>query len=313
MKIYHSIKDFDSRKATAITIGTFDGVHVGHRQILKRLVASAKEKQLQSALLTFFPHPRMVLQHQSNLKLINTLNEKIEILKSTGLEHLIIHPFTKTFSRLSAQDYVHKILVEQLHAKHIIIGYDHRFGRNRTANIEDLKNFGLTEGFSVEEISKQDIDQVAVSSTKIRTALLSGDLETANQYLTEDFRITGEVVKGKGLGKGLGFPTANLKVEEDYKLIPKSGVYVVKAQINSQTYFGLTNIGTNPTFNETKQSIETYFFDLDQDLYGQTLSIKLLKRLRSEQKFNQVSDLISAMQNDKRQALSYIASYEQNR
>ena len=307
MNIYHNIKDFNCKDKTAITIGTFDGVHVGHRKILKRLVNSAKKEGLQSALLTFFPHPRMVLQHNAELKLINTLDEKISILKETGLDHLIIHPFTLEFSRLSAQSYVEDILVKQLNAKHIIIGYDHRFGRNRTADINDLKAFGKDFEFTVEEISKQDIEKVAVSSTKIRTALTEGDLERANKYLTQPFVLSGKVVRGKGIGKDLGFATANLHIQESYKLIPKSGVYVVKTIIGEQIVYGMMNIGTNPTFNEAKQSIEAHFFDFNQDLYGQHLTIMLLKRLRSEEKFNDVKDLISAMQNDKIKALDYIS------
>ena len=307
MNIYHNIKDFNCKDKTAITIGTFDGVHVGHRKILKRLVNSAKKEGLQSALLTFFPHPRMVLQHNAELKLINTLDEKISILKETGLDHLIIHPFTLEFSRLSAQSYVEDILVKQLNAKHIIIGYDHRFGRNRTADINDLKAFGKDFEFTVEEISKQDIEKVAVSSTKIRTALNEGDLERANKYLTQPFVLSGKVVRGKGIGKDLGFATANLHIQESYKLIPKSGVYVVKTIIGEQIVYGMMNIGTNPTFNEAKQSIEAHFFDFNQDLYGQHLTIMLLKRLRSEEKFNDVKDLISAMQNDKIKALDYIS------
>ncbi|MGB2087438.1 MAG: bifunctional riboflavin kinase/FAD synthetase [Psychroflexus salarius] len=307
MNIYHNIKDFNCKDKTAITIGTFDGVHVGHRKILKRLVNSAKKEGLQSALLTFFPHPRMVLQHNAELKLINTLDEKISILKETGLDHLIIHPFTLEFSRLSAQSYVEDILVKQLNAKHIIIGYDHRFGRNRTADINDLKAFGKGFEFTVEEISKQDIEKVAVSSTKIRIALTEGDLERANKYLTQPFMLSGKVVRGKGIGKNLGFATANLKIQENYKLIPKPGVYVVKTIIGEQIVYGMMNIGTNPTFNEAKQSIEAHFFDFNQDLYGQHLTIMLLKRLRSEEKFNDVKDLISAMQNDKIKALDYIS------
>lgn len=310
MKIYHNIKDFEAQSPTVVTIGTFDGVHIGHRQIIKRLVDTAKVEGLSASLLTFFPHPRMVLQHKSDLKLINTLDEKIKILQETGLDHLIIHPFTLDFSRLSAKSYVEDVLVKQLNAKHIIIGYDHRFGRNRTANIDDLKSYGRGLNFKVQEISKQDIEEVAVSSTKIRAALSQGDLETANQYLTQPFMLSGEVVKGKGLGKGLGYPTANIKIKEAYKLIPKSGVYVVKTIIDQKTIYGMMNIGTNPTFNENQQSIEANFFDLNQDLYGQKLTISLLKRLRSEKKFDQVNQLIEAMQQDKSNALHYISGYK---
>lgn len=306
MKVIHHISEFDSSEQTIVTIGTFDGVHIGHRKIIKRLINAANQTNSKSTLLTFFPHPRMVLQQNSDLKLINTLEEKKKILAQTDLDNLIIQPFTLEFSRLRAENYVKDILVDQLNAKKIIIGYDHRFGRNRTANIDDLRDFGKKYNFSVEEISKQDIDEVAVSSTKIRNALNQGDIELANSYLTQAFQLTGEIVRGKGLGKELGYPTANLKIKEDYKLIPREGVYVVQSEIDEKPYFGLMNIGTNPTFNEVKQSVETYFFDLNKDLYGQHISIKLLKRLRGEQKFDGPNQLIEAMNKDKEQALNYI-------
>lgn len=306
MKVIHHISEFDSSEQTIVTIGTFDGVHIGHRKIIKRLIDAANQTNSKSTLLTFFPHPRMVLQQNSDLKLINTLEEKEKILAQTDLDNLIIQPFTLEFSRLRAENYVKDILVDQLNAKKIIIGYDHRFGRNRTANIDDLRDFGKKYNFSVEEISKQDIDEVAVSSTKIRNALNQGDIELANSYLTQAFQLTGEIVRGKGLGKELGYPTANLKIKEDYKLIPREGVYVVQSEIDEKPYFGLMNIGTNPTFNEVKQSVETYFFDLNKDLYEQKISIQLLKRLRGEQKFDGPNQLIEAMNKDKEQALNYI-------
>ena len=232
---------------TVITIGTFDGVHIGHRKIIKRIVESAENSALESAVLTFFPHPRMVLQKEVGIELINTIEERKQILENTGIDHLIVHPFTRAFSRLTAQEYIEEVLVKKLQAKKVIIGYDHRFGRNRNADIEDLKKYGEKYGFEVEEISKQDVDEVAVSSTKIRKALQEGDVEKANTYLGSNFLLTGTIVKGKGLGKDLGFPTANLKIEETYKLIPKTGVYVVKALIDDQEFFGMMNIGYNPT------------------------------------------------------------------
>lgn len=308
MKVVNHIENFDAGVPTIITIGTFDGVHIGHRKIINRLIKAAEKSDAEATLLTFFPHPRMVLQQNSELKLLNTLDEKRKILAETGLENLIVHPFTLDFSRLKAECFVKEVLVDQLKAEKIIIGYDHRFGRNRTANIEDLRAFGKKYNFSVEEISKQDIDAVAVSSTKIRNALNQGDLELANSYLTQAFQLAGEIVRGKGLGRELGYPTANLKIKEDYKLIPREGVYVVQSKIDGQFYFGLMNIGTNPTFDEVDQSIETYFFDLNQDLYGQHISIQLLKRLRGEQKFDGPNQLIEAMNQDKAKALQYIES-----
>ena len=222
-----------------VTIGTFDGVHLGHKTLLKRLISSAQKNDLDSVLLTFFPHPRMVLQKDSNLKLINTLSEKKQLLERIGLDHLVVQPFTKEFSRLTALEYVHDILVNQLNAKKIIIGYDHRFGRNRTANIEDLRKYGITYGFEVEEISAQELDEVAVSSTKIRKALEVGDVTTANNYLGYSFMLNGIVEKGKGIGRTLHFPTANLRIASQHKIIPKKGVYLVKSNINNNLVYGL--------------------------------------------------------------------------
>ena len=306
MKIYNNVSEFDASIPTVVTIGTFDGVHLGHRKIIKRLIDSAKKENLETALLTFYPHPRMVLQQSSDLKLINTIAERKMILKETGLEHLIVHPFTLEFSRLTARSYVEDILVKGLNAKKIVIGYDHHFGRNRTADINDLKTFGEEFGFEVDEISKQDIEDVAVSSTKIRTALEEGDLEKANEYLTQPFFLSGEIIRGKGLGRNMGYPTANLKIEETYKLIPKEGVYVAAAVIDGDKHFGMMNIGTNPTVGGQQQSIETYFFDLDRDLYGKQLQIQVLKRIRSEVKFDGLEALIKAMKADEIFARNYI-------
>lgn len=306
MKIYNNVSEFNTATPTVVTIGTFDGIHLGHRKIIKRLMASAKKEQLETALLTFYPHPRMVLQQSSDLKLINTIEERKMILKETGLENLVVHPFTLEFSRLTAREYVEDILVKGLNAKKIVIGYDHHFGRNRTADINDLKAYGEEFGFEVDEISKQDIEDVAVSSTKIRSALEEGDLEKANEYLTQPFFLSGEVVKGKGLGKNMGYPTANLKVEESYKLIPREGVYVAASVIDGEKRFGMMNIGTNPTVGGQQQSIETYFFDLDKDLYGKQLQIQLLKRIRSEVKFDGLEALIKAMKADEIFARNFI-------
>ena len=312
MKVYNHISEFPKDHKTCVTIGTFDGVHTGHRKILNRLMDSAKKNQYQSTLLTFFPHPRMVLQQNTDLKLINTMKEKKMILAETGLDNLIIHPFSKEFSRLTAQEYVKGVLVDELNTKQVIIGYDHRFGRNRTADINDLQKYGQQYNFSVDKISKQEIDDVAISSTKIRESLASGQIKKANEYLEKPFFMTGTVVKGYGRGKDFGFPTANLSIEEDYKLIPNNGVYVSSSIINDQKYYGLTNIGTNPTVNGTQRSIETYFIDFDGDLYNQELSVSLLHKLRDEKKFDNVEFLKQAMQKDKKQALAFIRENEKN-
>lgn len=297
---------FHSARETVVTIGTFDGVHIGHQKIIERLVSTAKASNLESVILTFFPHPRMVLQKDKDIKLINTIEERKEILENSGIDHLVIHPFTRQFSRLTAQEFVHDILVKRLRARKVIIGYDHRFGRNRTADIEDLREFGEQYNFEVEEISKQDIEEVAVSSTKIRKALLEGKVEKANKFLSYMFSLTGEVVEGKGLGKGFNYPTANLQVKEDYKLIPRNGVYVVRSIIQGDEYFGMMNIGVNPTVGGTEQTIETYFFDLDTDLYGKTLTIELLARIRDEKKFGSTDDLIDAMKADEAFSRQYL-------
>ncbi len=295
---------------SVITIGTFDGVHVGHQKIIERLVKTGHDKHLKSVVLTFFPHPRMVLQPDFKIQLLHTIDERQKTLKDLGLDHLIIKEFTHDFANLSARDYVKKILVDELNAKHIIIGYDHHFGKNRTANINDLKAFGKEFDFIVEEISAQDIKDVAVSSTKIRQALVEGDIKTANAYLGYPYFITGNVIKGKGIGKTLKFPTANIDVEKDYKLIPKNGVYVVSSRIGKQTVYGMMNIGTNPTFNEKKQSIEVHFFNIEEDLYNTSLKINILHRLRNEQKFESVKELTNQLNLDKKHAQEFIQIHE---
>ncbi|MEZ8002522.1 MAG: bifunctional riboflavin kinase/FAD synthetase [Patiriisocius sp.] len=298
--------DFKSNTQSVITIGTFDGVHVGHRAIMQRLVAAAKEQGLVSAVLTFFPHPRMVLQKNSDIKLINTLSEKKQLLEDIGLDYFVVEPFTHEFSRLSALEYVRDILVTQLKAKKIIIGYDHRFGRNRNADIQDLKKYGEQFGFEVEEISAQQLDEVSVSSTKIRKALAQGDIHTANTYLGYAFTIEGVVTKGKALGRTIGYPTANLHVPQTYKLIPKNGVYVVKALVNNTLTYGITSIGTNPTVGGTAKSIETFFLDTSTDLYGKELQLQFLQHIREEATFKDLESLKQAIQKDEAFARDYI-------
>lgn len=298
MKEYNSAAAYQNTKQSVITIGTFDGVHIGHKAILERLVTTARASNLEAVLLTFFPHPRMVLQKDSNIKLINTLSEKKELLKAIGIDHLIIQPFTKEFSRLTALEYVRDILAHQLKAKKIIIGYDHRFGRNRTANIENLKEYGHTYDFDVEEITAQELDDVAVSSTKIRNALETGDINTANRYLGYSYQLQGVIVKGKGIGRTLTYPTANLKVAEDYKLIPQKGVYLVYAILDGKKTFGLTSIGTNPTVGGDRVTIETYFLDFQDNLYDKELTIYFTSHIRNEQRFDSVEQLKLAIKKD---------------
>lgn len=308
METIQNISHFnDIQFQTVTTIGTFDGVHLGHRKILERLTNNAKKTGLKSTVLTFFPHPRMVLQKDVDIKLLNTLEEKTRILETLGLDYLIVHPFTKDFSRLSATDFVNDILVNGLKTKKIIIGYDHRFGRNRNANIQDLIAFGKTLDFEVEEIPAQEVDDISVSSTKIRKALLEGDITTANNYLSYAYMLTGTIKKGKGLGRDFGFPTANLHIAETYKLIPKTGAYVVSSTINGKVYFGMMNIGYNPTVNGTEKSIEVNFFDFAGDLYDQKIQVSLLHRIRDEQKFSSIEELKAQLKKDKDYSLELIS------
>lgn len=308
MEIVQSIPNYDKSKESVITIGTFDGVHIGHKKILERVINHARKDGLQSIVLTFFPHPRMVLQQDSGLKLLNTLDEKITILEATGLDCLVIHPFTKEFSRLTAREFVEENLVNRLAAKKIVIGYDHRFGRNRKADINDLQTFGLELDFKVDEIPAQEIDEVSVSSTKIRRALAAGDIGIANRYLGYPYMLTGTIEQGKGLGRRINFPTANLVIGEAYKLIPKNGVYVVQSRVGVTPYFGMMNIGMNPTVDGKNRSIEIHFFDLSEDLYGKTLRVDILQRLRDEQKFESLEALQAQLDKDKESALRYIHS-----
>jgi riboflavin kinase/FMN adenylyltransferase len=309
LKIFHSINDFRSTKKTILTLGTFDGVHIGHKKILKKVIQGTANEKYESLVLTFFPHPRMVLQEDSGLQLLNTIDEKIDLLAEIGLENLVIHPFDETFSRLTAEDFVKTILVDRFHIQKIIIGYDHRFGRNRTADIDDLIAFGKKYNFEVEQISVQEINEISVSSTKIRNALLEGNMTLANDYLGYAYFLTGTVVKGKQLGRTINFPTANLNIKENYKLIPQNGVYIVESTINQKTVFGMMNIGFNPTVKGQNQSIEIHYFDFDADLYEQKIRVSILQRIRSEQKFESVDLLKAQLEKDKKSAHHYLNKF----
>ncbi|WP_317128723.1 bifunctional riboflavin kinase/FAD synthetase [Winogradskyella algicola] len=289
-----------------LTIGTFDGVHIGHQKILKRVVALAQKESLVPTVLTLFPHPRMVLQKDDKIKLLNTIDERIQLLKNLGIEEVIVKEFTKEFANLSARDYVEQILVDELNTKQIVIGYDHHFGKNRSANINDLKIFAEEFSFKVEEISAQEIKDVTVSSTKIRNALNNGDIEIANSYLDYNYYISGEVVKGKSIGRTLDYPTANIHIKESYKLIPRDGVYIVKSEIEDTIVYGMMNIGTNPTVSGKTRSIEVHFFDFDKDIYGKNLRVEFLHWLRSEKKFRNLDALKKQLSKDMTDALEHI-------
>jgi len=310
LKIFNSINDFICSKKTILTLGTFDGVHIGHRKILEKVTQNTETDTTESLVLTFFPHPRMVLQGQTEVKLLNTIGEKIDLLEKIGVQNLVIHPFDEIFSQLTAEEFVRTVLVEQFHIQKIIIGHDHRFGRNRTANIDDLVAFGKQYDFEVEQISVQEIKEVSISSTKIRNALTEGNMALANDYLGYEYFLTGTVSKGKQLGRTIGFPTANLQIEQNDKLIPQNGVYVVKSIINQKTVFGMMNIGFNPTVAGEKLSVEVHYFDFDADLYNQEIRVSILEYLRAEQKFSSVPLLKEQLEKDEDAALAYIDKYK---
>ena len=306
MKIVKNIANFYTDEKTFVTIGTFDGVHFGHQKILEKLVSEAKEAGKKAILLTFFPHPRMVLQKNTTIELLNTIDERAKLLEKTGLDYLIIHPFDKAFSKTTALEFVKEILVNTFNISKLIIGYDHHFGKNREGNIEQLTKYSHLYDFIVEEIPAQDIDEVSVSSTKIRRALAYGNLKTANNYLGYNFMLNGFVVNGKKIGGKIGYPTANIDVKEEYKLIPKVGVYVVKSLIENKTVYGMMNIGNRPTVNGKHQTIEVHFFDFERDLYGKNLKIELIYFLRDEHKFNSLDSLILQLKEDEQTSRNYI-------
>ena len=307
MREITDITTFTTQQPTVLTIGTFDGVHLGHQKIVERVVTTARQEGLLATVFTFFPHPRMVVQHDKGLKLIHTLEEKKQLLQQLGVDLLVVQPFNEAFAQLTAEEFVSTILVQHLNVKKVIIGYDHRFGRNRTANIDDMRLFGEKYGFAVEEISVQEVDEVSVSSTKIREALNKGDVTTAEHYLGTPYSLTGTVVHGLKLGRTLGYPTANIQVTEDYKLIPKDGVYAVYSYIGSRKVYGMMSIGKNPTIEGKGASIEVYFFDFNGDLYNQKLTIEFVQYLREEQKFATIDLLKKQLQDDETAARKAIA------
>jgi len=300
LKVYKSLQEFTPLEKAVVTTGTFDGLHVGHQKIIDTLQTIANAIDGETVIITFHPHPRLVLFPDDNdLKLLSTLEEKIQLLEKSGINHLIIIPFDKTFSRLTSLEFVRDILINTIGTKKLVIGYDHHFGRNREGNFESLKELAPLYNFDVEEIPAQDINHVAVSSSKIRTALLDGDIATAKEYLSYNYKITGLVVKGNQLGRTIGYPTANILVNDKYKLIPANGVYAVNILIGENKYNGMMNIGIRPTVDGTSRTIEVNIFDFESDIYNQQITIEFVTHIRAEQKFDGLEALKNQLKTDK--------------
>jgi riboflavin kinase/FMN adenylyltransferase len=299
LRVIHDIADFKPEKQVVLTQGTFDGVHIGHQKILKQVVEEAKRMNGVSVLLTFYPHPRLVLYPDDNdLKLLTTIEEKVDIVRNLGIDYVIILPFTKELSRLRADEFVREILVNQLRVDKLIIGYDHRFGRNREGGLKEMKAISESFGFEVEEIPAQDIENSIVSSTKIRKALLGGDAHTAENYLGKNYSITGKVEGGLQKGTEIGFPTANIRVNSSFKLIPKNGVYAVWVYLDENKYGGMLNIGYNPTFINKQWSIEVHIFEFSKNIYNQEITLEFVARTRDEMEYKSISDLIKQLKID---------------
>ena len=309
MQVFENILEYKPLGESIVTIGTFDGVHIGHRKIITDMVAKGKKENLLTILLTFFPHPRMVLQKDSNIKMIDTINEKKNIFKKLGVEVLIIQPFTKDFSRMSAIKFTRDILVNSLKVSKLMIGYDHRFGRNREATVQTLKGFGLDYNFKVDEIPAQDVESISVSSTKVRNAIRSGDFKLVNKFLSRPFNLSGKIIKGDKLGRKIGYPTANLKILEKYKLKPQNGVYLVRTKLKKQIYFGMMNIGIRPTISAKNNQIETHLFNFNGNLYGHEMTLEILEKIRDEKKFESIEKLKIQLDFDKKHCQKLIPQY----
>lgn len=302
MKVTYGLNNFKTISCAVATTGTFDGVHLGHRKILNQLVAKAKKVGGESVLLTFSPHPRIVLQPDVELELLSSENEKISLLENTGIDHLIIHPFTREFSRTQSLDFVREFLVNKIGVKHLVIGYDHHFGRNREGSFDHLKEFGPIYGFEVEEIAAFDIDQVNVSSTKIRNALAEGNVELANMYLGAPYSISGRVIKGNQIGRTIGFPTANIKCDFMQKLLPADGVYAGKLHVNGHTYNAMANLGSRPTIGSKQRKLEVHCIGTDIHLYESEVRFELYKFLRGIEEFANLEALKKQLEVDKKEA-----------
>ncbi|MBI3234959.1 MAG: bifunctional riboflavin kinase/FAD synthetase [Bacteroidetes bacterium] len=309
MKIHQSIENFKLEKKSVLTIGTFDGVHLGHLKIIENLVETAKKLNHESVLLTFFPHPRMVIFPDNHgIKLINTLDEKIKLLEKTGLDHIIIQDFTKSFSNLTAEDYIEKIIVEKINASVLVIGYDHRFGKNRTGDIKTLEKYAPIFHYELVEISPRDIEEITISSTKIRNYITNGEIEQANKLLGRSFSLEGKVVQGNQLGREIGFPTANIGNIVDYKLIPADGVYAVKVMINNNIFNGMMNIGFRPTVDGYSHKLEVHIINFNENIYDKNITIEFIAKIRDEQKFSNIESLKTQLAADKVKALALLYS-----
>ncbi len=298
MNVFNSVQSFKFAKKTIVTLGTFDGMHIGHQAILNKLKLQKKIYGYETLVLTFFPHPRMVLKTDHQISLLNTINERVKLIDHFGIDHLVVQEFTQDFANLSAEEFVKTILVDQFNIGKIIIGYDHRFGKNRSADIHDLIEFGKKYHFDVEQISAEELNDVSVSSTKIRNALNVGNVALAKTYLGYPYMVSGTVVSGKQLGRTIGYPTANIQVAEDYKLIPAIGVYVVGVTVKGKDYYGMLSVGTNPTVGGTEKTVEVYIFDFNDTIYDEEITVRFLTKIRDEENFGSIDLLIEALKND---------------
>lgn len=304
MKIYNCIKDFQPVINPVVTIGTFDGVHLGHQAVFEQMRVEAKRVKGETVVITFHPHPRIILGlDSSNLKFVKTEKKKIEHIAKAGIDNLIIIEFTKEFASISSEQFIKDLLVDYIHPKVLIIGYDHQFGNNREGSIELLTSMGNQYGFIVKKVESQDIGDITISSTKIRNLLNQGDIAGANKLLGHEYSITGKVVTGKSIGHNLGFPTANIEVADKYKLIAAVGVYACRVHFHGITYKGMSNIGFRPTIEQGDLTIEVNIFDFDKNIYGKEITIAFVKRMRDEHKFENIEALKTQLAKDKIQAL----------
>lgn len=307
MKVYHGIEKFEPPQYAVVTTGTFDGVHCGHEEILNRIKELAKAHNGETVVVTFDPHPRTVIHPDIDIKLLHTIDEKIDRLEKVGIDHFVIIPFTKEFSRTSSLSFVRDILIKELQTKLLVIGYDHQFGRNREGSITDLEEFSKVYDFEIEQIEARTFENINISSTKIRKALEEGDMETANVFLGYNFMISGKVGHGRKKGAAMGFPTANIEIESAYKIIPATGVYAVEVLIQGEKYGGMLNIGYNPTVSdERSKSIEVHIFNFDRTIYGEPIQVNFKKRTRSEKKFANIEALGVQLQKDQTEVLQIL-------